>query len=599
MSLLFATPLGALAATSNQANSKANANQPKFELVIQGIQGKALENVRTRLKSKQSNIYADQPDSVRWRFYAETATDIKEAMLPYGYFRAKVKTHLERIGPIWRITADITPGQRLKFTRINVKVTGPGAQDPTFKNYLAHLPIQVGGNFNSEHYERAKDKLQDIANARGYFKAKFIEKRLRVDLQAYTSDVVITFDTGPRYRFGETKFSATPFDETLLRSYLEYSPSDPYLNKKLEQSRSNLAGSNYFQQVVMTPEVKQAHDFLVPVKTTLTTQDQVVYSLGAGYGNVTGPRALATMDLRWLNRKGHSLKTIARVSQFNSTVELNYLIPGAHPAREYYSIDTSASKLNQSTGNGENVRLLFAYHNKLHGWRLKAAMNYLIEKYNLSNYPLAGVTFTNNTALLYPSVTLQRTYAKKNILNPDYGYNFTFLTAGGSRYIASRTSFWQFLVNTEFLYTLPTHTRILPRAQFGYTAIDDLSKLPLSMQFYAGSFPSVRGFLFNQIGPGRALAVGSFEAQQRVYGNFYVAGFIDAGLVTDTQTRNTSMPVQPFKNQKFNVGTGPGLVYLSPIGAVEVDVAKVISADEQLAGRVGKWVVQFGLGVLL
>ena len=119
------------------------------------------------------------------------------------------------------------------------------------------------------------------------------------------------------------------------------------------------------------------------------------------------------------------------------------------------------------------------------------------------------------------------------------------------------------------------------------------------MQFYAGGFSTVRSFLFNQIGPGRVLAVGSFEMQQRIWGNLYLAGFIDAGMVTDTQPTNSSTPQTPLFKHKFNVGTGPGIVYLSPIGAIELTAGKVIDANDAFSGRIGNWVFQFGLGVLL
>jgi len=599
LSGLLLTCLGLWPWSQGLAANSSKKPTEKFTLIIHGVKGKALENIKNRLISKQNSLSPEQTDLARWRYYLEASREIKNALKPYGYFKAKVKTHLERDDNHWRITAEIDLGHRLTFTTIDVQVTGPGANDPSFTRYLAHLPIKPGSPFNSERYEQIKDRLQDIANTQGYFKAKLTHSELRIDLERNETAVTLVLNTGPRYHFGETQFSPSPLDTSLLKSYLEYSPNTPYLNKKLEKSRSNLSGSNYFQQVTMTPDVKHAHDFLVPIKTKLTPQDQVVYSLGAGYGTTTGPRALASMDLRWLNRYGHSLKTLARISQFNSTIEGIYTIPGRHPATQYYTISAGVSELNQSTGTGKNLRSSFAYHTHLAKWRFITALNFLIEKYDLKNYPRFGSSFVNDTSLLYPSVSLQRTEAKKNILNPDYGYNVSLVASAGSRYLASRTSFAQFLLNTEYLYTLPTHTRLLPRASFGYTYIDDLKNLPLSMQFYTGAYNSVRGFLFNQIGPGRALAVGSFEAQQRIWKNIYGAGFIDAGLVTDTQPHNSNDIIKPFRNQKFNVGAGPGLVYLSPIGAIEVSVAKVLDADQQLAGRIGKWVVQFGIGVLL
>src|SRR3990167_2887201 len=240
------------------------APKQKIDLIIHGIKGKALANIQSRLNIKQNAIYAQQPDIVKWRYYLEASAEIKAALQPYGYFRPKIKTRLKRSDTLWQITADIWPGPRLKFTQVSVVVKGPGENDKAFKNYLNNLPVGVGRNFNSDHYERVKDTLKDIANARGYFKAKMTTNKLVVNLEDYTSSITIVFETGPRYKFGETEFTKSPLNETLLQRYLEYQPGQVYLSNKLEKSRDNLSGSNFFQQVVMTPEIKHARNYLVP-----------------------------------------------------------------------------------------------------------------------------------------------------------------------------------------------------------------------------------------------------------------------------------------------------------------------------------------------
>lgn len=587
---------------------RAEAAQPKkqIDIKINGIGGKALKNIQSRLELKQDLIYTQQPNIVKWRYYLEIPKEVKAAISPFGYFKAKVKTTLIRDKGIWAITVMINPGPRLRFTKVSVTVTGQGENDKAFKNFLANLPTKEGKFFNSTKYEKVKDTLQDIANARGYFKAEFNESKLQVNLINNTSEVRIAFNTGPRFRFGKTHFSETPLKTSLLSRYITYLPGQYYNNRKLDRSRNNLSSSNYFQQVVMIPQINAERNLVVPIKTHLTMQDQVVYSLGAGYGTETGVRALASMDLRWLNSSGHSLQVLLRGAQYNNTAAASYQIPGNKPAHEFYTISAGYSQLNQVTGTGQNLHGGINYQNLFGNWRFSGGVNYVTEKYKLYNYPVPNVTFNNNAQLLYPRINLQRVYAKKNILNPKYGYNLAFTAAVGAKDLGSQTSFAQVRLDTKFLYTLPTNTRIVPRASLGYTSVPNVQNLPLSMQFYAGGFSTVRGFQFNQIGPGRVLAVGSFELQQKIYGNFYLAGFIDAGTVTDTTPTDGSVPLIPnipLSQQKFNVGSGPAIVYLSPVGAVEVSVAKVLSASNNptnnLTGLIGRWVVQFGLGVLL
>jgi len=64
---------------------------------------------------------------------------------------------------------------------------------------------------------------------------------------------------------------------------------------------------------------------------------------------------------------------------------------------------------------------------------------------------------------------------------------------------------------------------------------------------------------------GRSVAEGGFEARYEAFENIQIAAFVDAGTVFDT-------PLPDF-NERFFVGVGGGVRYLSPIGPLRVDLA--------------------------
>lgn len=565
------------------ANSKtSNKKIYPVSVIISGIGGKALKNAQSRLDIQSHLITLQQNNEVKWHFYGNVSKQIKQAVEPFGYFKCKVKTSVVKKGKYWTIYARVTPGKRLHFTQVSIQVTGPGQKDKVFRRYLNKVPIQAGKPFNSNKYQKTKDALQNIANLRGYFNAKFVTSKLVVNLSSYTSQVDIEFATGPRFRFGVTHFSASAIRQSLLKRYFTYDYGQYYSGKKLEQSRINLSSSDYFQQVVMLPKISQAKNDTVPIHTTLYAQDQVVYNFGAGYGTDTGIRGMAAMDIRWINSHGHKLKAMLRGSQRNSQLAASYIIPGLKPAKNFFTINGGLVYMDQVTGTGRSAQLGTSYQTLVRGWRLTTSLNYLMEKYKLFNYPRQGDRISTNANLLYPRFVMQRTYAQKNLLNPEYGYNILFTVAAASKNVGSKTSFSQSRIDTRFLYTLPTHTRILPRLSFGATSIADLVNLPLSMQFYTGGADYIRGFEYNSIGPGKFLVTGSFEIQQKVYKKFYAAGFIDAGNVADNLFEH-----------KLKVGSGPAIVYLSPVGAIELSFAKDISSKN------GPWRIQFSMGALI
>ena len=88
--------------------------------------------------------------------------------------------------------------------------------------------------------------------------------------------------------------------------------------------------------------------------------------------------------------------------------------------------------------------------------------------------------------------------------------------------------------------------------------------MPISLQFYTGGAETLRGYKFQEIGPGKTLIFGSLEFQQRLRGNLYGAIFVDAGDVSNDIIR------------KFNTSVGVGLVWRSPIGAIEMTLAQTL-----------------------
>ena len=92
----------------------------------------------------------------------------------------------------------------------------------------------------------------------------------------------------------------------------------------------------------------------------------------------------------------------------------------------------------------------------------------------------------------------------------------------------------------------------------------------------------MRGYGYNSIGPGRNLVVASAEIQQRIYGSFYLTGFVDSGVVGNQNIFH-----------HINVGTGPGFAWISSIGTIELTIANAFTQANT------PWSLQFTMGTAL
>ncbi len=580
MRVLILKMLGLLLLLFTVATFAATPTKAKpISYSIQGITGKPLKNIQARLDQNEAALGGKYTAETLRRFRHHLAEDVQNAIQPYGYFQSQVATSLKKTAPKqWLITINVTPGPRLKFTRLLLKITGEGASDPEFIRLKQHFPVKVGDFFESEQYSAAKSDLFSIAANRGYFHAGLKKNQLIINLNNYTSTVILHFTTGPRFYFGNTVFSKTPFYESFLRRYLDYKAGQPYLARKLTTTRENLANANYFQEVVIIPKAKDALNLHIPIEIKLKPAARKQYTFGLGYGTDTGIRGMVGMTYNWVNGWGHRFDMLARGSFINSEVAAHYTIPGKHPARDQYIISSGLVRESFDTGQSNSARLGVAYQTIVRGWQLSANLIYLDEH---SHFPTLPGNPTVNANLVYPSLIAQRRVADDQ-LNPSRGYSVLFGLAGASDKVLSRTTFFQVRTNFKALYTLFHRLRVIVRADGGYTDIKEIQNLPLTLQLYAGGSESIRGYVFNQFGPGRFMLTGTFELQQRLFGNLYATGFIDAGNATNN-----------FYFNQLNVGVGPGLAYSSPIGLLEISFAKAITAPHK------PWLIQFTMGPIV
>ena len=150
-----------------------------------------------------------------------------------------------------------------------------------------------------------------------------------------------------------------------------------------------------------------------------------------------------------------------------------------------------------------------------------------------------------------------------------HGWRLQFSARGAIEGIASDMTLGQ--ATAEGKVILPLFGgRLLSRVNLGATALDDFSRLPASLRFFAGGDNSVRGYQYESLGPensqgdvvgGKHLLAGSIEVDHKIWREVALAAFIDAGTAFDT------------RDFTLHQSAGVGIRWFSPIGPIRFDLA--------------------------
>ena len=526
---------------------------------ITGIQDPSLKNAYSRLKLHQKITKGHVTKKDLEKYVDEGPGEIKKAIAPYGYFKTTVNARLSHKGNKWTINFHVNPGPQLKITELHIKLEGKGKYDHRLQRYFHHLPLDEGDGFDTDTYKKVESNLLELAQKRAYLKAKFTKNKIIINLKRYTCAILMTLDTGPKFYFGPVKFTKTPLNESFLRRYITFKYGSPYSYNSLLNMQQNLSGGGYFQSVSVVPQVDKAVNQHIPTRVNLTMNKKREYLFGLGYGTNTGMRGTFGYNMRWVNRYGHKFYFNTTLSAMEQNLAAQYTIPGKDPAHERYIITGGIYKQSPKHGDAVTRSVGVGYIRNYTKWQRTILLNYELETYRFERHESY-----QHSRLLMPSLLFTRTIAKDPI-KVENGSKFTILLRGSSQHLASTVSFFQGDLQYKQIFTLTENNRFVMRGDLGYTLMHKRDRLPLSKNFYTGGIDTIRGYSYKGIGPGRYLAIASAEYQRRIKGNFYGAIFYDIGNAMDHM------------NEPLIRGTGVGVVWQSPVGALRIYIARALS----------------------
>lgn len=562
--------LGAMALlTCGEASGKP------LELEISGVEDELLENVRAFLAVAElegrdvvdsAGAETDEETVAELeveRKHAGAEAEIRDALAPFGYYRATVETRLDEQPDRWLGQYVVDPGPQTRFGEVMIDVVGEGSDLPLLQDVLEGIELAPGDPLVHSRFEQAKATLYDTAYAAGYLSAEWQVSEIRVGRDRQQADASLVLDTGPRFYFGEVEFEQNILDRDLLHRFVRFEPGQPYDTRRLLDLQLALNDSDYFGHVEVVPQRERAgDDRRIPILVTTIPDAPQHYTIGVGFATDTGPRLTVGAVLRRLNRAGHRFRADLRLSAIESAIAARYEIPIENVATDTLAFNATA--LRETIGDAESDQFLVGV-SRNDGWRGFRRQVYL--NLQRENFEFDGGE-RQQSDLLIPGATLSR-QRTDDVQYPRRGYNLTVDVRGASESVLSDASFVRLDLDARWVRATGERTRVLLHGGVGALDTSSFVALPPSQRFFTGGDRSVRGYGYQEIGPrnadgavvgGEYRLLASAELEWLFYRDYGAAIFVDTG--------------DAFRESPdFKTGAGLGFRWRSPIGMIRLDVA--------------------------
>lgn len=535
------------------------------DVTITGIDAELRNNVR----SAKSVIRLEEADAADRgyleRLVDQATQDASIALEPFGFYNAVIEATIREEDSATAVSLAVQPGPQTVLGEVSARFYRDLQVVDTPEG--VSIDLLSGNPFSHSAYESAKRNTQIQLLEQGYLDASLNQNQVSVRRRDNVADVDLAWELGPRYRFGEIRYSGSTLKPELLNRYAAFKPDEYFRQSALATLNQGLLESGYFDDVTVNTNRQPGHS--VDIEVVLTPRPRSAYELGATFGTDSGPGIELTTERRRLNSRGHTALIEASLNQRRSGIETTYAIPRFADADALVNLSAGYVDEDTDTSNRQSFRIGAQRLGLWKGWRRTDSISFLREDFEVG-------ADEDTTSLLIPAITVSKKRDDGTFV-PAQGWAIRLGLSTALSGLLSDLSFVQLNVDYRRIWSLSENSRLLTRARLGATWTSDFADLPASLRYFAGGDRNLRGYDFETLGPldengevegGKHLVLGSFEYERRVRGPWRIAAFVDGGNA-----------INAFDDD-LELGVGAGVRYETPVGLIRLDIASSVSRDE-------------------
>ena len=567
-----------------------NALQTCCLLVLLGLAGVAraavleysIEGLKGELKDNAVAWLGQLPETPQERlnFTVSAEEKVRLSLQALGYYRPQIAIDIQRSEPVWQMAVAVEPGEPVRIRRVDVQVLGEAGEDEAFQALLEKLPFAPDDVLHHGVYDDFRRRLQSLGQQLGYFDGKIVRSRVEVEASGGHADIELIYDGGRRYHFGQLIYDEEQISSAQLAALRTFEEGDPFQLAALQELQVQLRRTLFYSSVIIQPQLELVEDYRVPVRLSLLPAKRHSFDVGIGYSTDTEERLSVTWRTPKLNRWGHRQETRLQYSAVNPSGRVTYTIPLTHPLDDFLQLWARLEDNEFGDLDSHQKELGTRRERRLDKWISGYSVRWLDE-----SWTIAGEHPTNEYLLPGASLSRRDRWAG-SIVDPSAGFSQLYQVEVAGKDFGSDVDLVRLTTHLRVVYTPWVDHRLVGRLELGAALISDEDRTSLapSLNFFAGGSQSIRGYAYQSLGneitvtgddgQQRTLVVGgdrlvtsTLEYQYYLNKNWRAAVFVDAG--------------DAFDDGEFeaNVGAGFGIHFLTPVGAVRVEMANSVTED--------------------